>query len=90
MERLDHLTLNYNLITDLGKGYFRGLSALTTLYIDHNGIRTINKDAFEGLEENLASLQLTGNQVREESVHYRTDSSVRARHSSLVYTHSFA
>lgn len=50
MDNLDHLTLNDNRLTTLGKGFFRGLSSLTTLYIDHNEINTIDNDAFEGLE----------------------------------------
>lgn len=63
-DSLDHLVLNYNQLGHLGGGYFRGLNKLTTLYIDHNGITTIDRDAFEGLEENLASLTLTGNSLK--------------------------
>ena len=65
MDSLDQLTLNHNKLEHLGAGFFRGLNALTTLYVDHNQIQTVNKDAFEGLEDSLTSLTLTGNQIQE-------------------------
>ena len=65
MDSLDHLTLNNNRVKHLGAGFFRGLTSLTTLYIDHNGLETIHKDAFEGLESKLTSLELTGNKLEE-------------------------
>ena len=65
MESLDQLTLNHNKLEHLGAGFFRGLNSLTTLYADHNQIQTINKEAFEGLEDSLTSLTLTGNQIGE-------------------------
>ena len=65
MDSLDHLSLNYNRIKHLDAGFFRGLTSLTTLYIDHNELRTINKDAFEGLDRKLSSLSLTGNHLEE-------------------------
>ena len=65
MESLDELTLNHNKLEHLGAGFFRGLNALTTLYVDHNQIQTVNKDAFEGLEDSLTSLTLAGNQIQE-------------------------
>ena len=65
MESLDELTLNHNKLEHLGAGFFRGLNSLTTLYIDHNHIQTVNKDAFEGLEDSLTSLTLAGNQIQE-------------------------
>ena len=54
MTSLDHLTLNNNQLSHLGEGFFNGLDSLTTLYIDHNVIRTINKDAFIGLEGEIS------------------------------------
>ena len=65
MDSLDQLTLNHNKLEHLGAGFFRGLNSLTTLYVDHNQIQTVNKDAFEGLEDSLTSLTLTGNQIQE-------------------------
>ena len=65
MESLDELTLNHNKLEHLGAGFFRGLNSLTTLYIDHNHVQTVNKDAFEGLEDSLTSLTLAGNQIQE-------------------------
>ena len=65
MESLDELTLNHNKLEHLGAGFFRGLGSLTALYIDNNKIRTVNKDAFEGLEDSLTSLTLAGNQIQE-------------------------
>ena len=50
MDSLDHLTLNNNQLTHLKAGMFEGLTSLKALYIDHNQIKTINKDAFKGLE----------------------------------------
>ncbi len=56
MDNLDHLVLNQNQLKHLGAGFFRGLDRLTALYIDHNEIRTIHKDAFEGVESKLVFL----------------------------------
>ena len=50
MDNLDHLILNNNELKHLKAGMFEGLPSLTTLYIDHNQIVTINKDTFSGLE----------------------------------------
>ena len=50
MDSLDKLTLNSNQLTHLKGGMFEGLTSLRALYIDHNQISTINKEAFKGLE----------------------------------------
>ena len=50
MDNLDHLIVNSNSLTHLRAGMFDGLPNLKALYIDHNKIATINKDAFKGLE----------------------------------------
>ena len=50
MDSLDKLTLNSNQLTHLRGGMFEGLTSLRALYIDHNQISTINKEAFKGLE----------------------------------------
>ena len=50
MDSLDHLTLNSNHMTHLKGGMFEGLTSLKALYIDHNQISTINREAFKGLE----------------------------------------
>merc|ERR550517_769964 len=44
---------------------FEGLTSLRALYIDHNQISTINKEAFKGLEVNLESLTLSDNKIQE-------------------------
>ncbi len=55
MENLDQLGLNQNRMTHLGAGYFRGLRELKALHIDHNAIKTIHMNAFEGLEGTWAN-----------------------------------
>jgi Leucine-rich repeat (LRR) protein len=50
LDNLDHLIMNKNRMTNLGPNIFTGLPKLTSLYLDHNGIKTIHKDAFKGLE----------------------------------------
>ena len=50
LDNLDHLVMNNNELTHLGENYFSGVPMLTTLYIDHNRIQTINNKAFTGLE----------------------------------------
>jgi Leucine-rich repeat (LRR) protein len=60
MDNLDQLTINHNKLTHLGAGFFKGLNSLTTLYIDANNIKTINKDAFEGLEGEKHGMEMGG------------------------------
>ena len=58
MDSLDHLTLNSNYLTHMKAGMFEGLPGLKALYIDHNKISTINKDAFKGLEGSFTQIRL--------------------------------
>ena len=52
LDNLDQLILNYNHISHLGPGMFSGMPKLTTLYIDHNQVRTIHPEAFTDLQGN--------------------------------------
>ena len=45
----NYLKVNHNIITDLGARSFEGLPKLTSLSLDYNKIRAIDKDAFVGL-----------------------------------------
>ena len=50
MDRLDTLSMNHNLFTDLTNGVFEGMPKLSSLSLDYNKIVNIDKGAFKGLE----------------------------------------
>ncbi len=50
LDNLDHLILNHNLIEHMGENFFIGMPKLSTLYVDHNKVKTIHQKAFTGLE----------------------------------------
>ena len=77
MDKLDTLNLNNNKIEALGARFFEGMPRVTSLKLDYNKIRSINDEAFWGLEgsctcykpskfpfsEQLQSLSLQSNKI---------------------------
>ena len=77
MDKLDTLNLNNNKIEELGGRFFEGMPRVTSLKLDYNKIRSIDDEAFWGLEgscfvletlqfafsEQLQSLSLQSNKI---------------------------
>ncbi|XP_052237203.1 leucine-rich repeat-containing protein 26-like [Dreissena polymorpha] len=63
MSNLTYLDLQSNRLRNIPQATFRGLTKLLTLFLNLNGLESIDDGVFEEVP-NLNSLSLTGNRVR--------------------------